>query len=64
MIEIVTEKIKKGMKVSVTSADMQENKVKELKKSIAKGTYEVDASKIVDGIFKEAVRDCLSKEKN
>lgn len=64
MIEIESEQVKELTRIAITSSDIREDKINELKKRIASGTYEVDVSKIVDGILKETIRECLSQEKN
>lgn len=48
-------------KIVDETPDIREDKVAKFKELIAKGEYKPDAANITDGIFKEAIRDELSK---
>lgn len=52
----------KAFQIAKQTPDVREDKIADIKKRIAEGSYQVDSAKIADGIFKEAIRDHLAKE--
>ena len=55
-----SEQMKKAFEIAKNTSAVREDRVAELKAKIEKGTYEVDAGKIADGILMEAVKDVLA----
>lgn len=50
----------KATEIARNTPDVREDKVAEIKKKIADGTYKVDSGKIADGIAREAMRDYMA----
>jgi negative regulator of flagellin synthesis FlgM len=54
--------IKMAKKVVDETPEIREDKVAKFKELIAKGEYKADASKITEGIVKEAIRDEIAQD--
>ena len=52
--------IEKAHKIAMSTSSVREDKIHEIKKRISKEDYKVDTSKVVEGIFKEAIMNKLS----
>lgn len=50
----------KAMEIAKATPSIREDRVAELKQKIQNGTYQIDSSKIADGIMREAVLDQLA----
>jgi len=55
---------KKALDIARNTPDVRADRVAELKKQIAEGTYQVDSGKVADGIMREAILDHLSQREN
>ena len=51
---------KKALNIARNTPDVREDKVADIKKRIAEGSYQVDSGKIADGIMHEAIREHLA----
>jgi len=51
---------KKALEIAMATPDVREDKVADIKKRIAEGTYQIDSGKIADGILREAIFDHLA----
>ncbi len=51
----------KALEIARQTPDVREDKVAELKKRIAAGTYQVDSGKVADGMLREAIREHLAE---
>ena len=50
---------KKAMDIALQTPEVREDRVAELKKRIAEGSYKVDSGKIADGMIRETLFDYL-----
>jgi negative regulator of flagellin synthesis FlgM len=50
----------KALEIARQTPDVREDRVADLKKRIADGTYQIDSGKIADGMLHEAIRDHLA----
>lgn len=51
---------KKAFDIAMSSPEVREDRVAELKARINGGTYKVDSGKVADGMLKEAIQDKLA----
>ena len=58
----ISEARAKAMDIARNTPDVREDRVAEIKKRIADGTYQVDAGAVADGMLREAIKDKLSTE--
>ena len=58
----ISEARAKAMDIARNTPDVREDRVAEIKKRIADGTYQVDAGAVADGKLREAIKDKLSTE--
>lgn len=52
---------KKALDIAKSTPDVREDRVSQIKKKIADGTYKVDSEKTAEGIVAEAIRDHLAE---
>jgi flagellar biosynthesis anti-sigma factor FlgM len=55
---------KKALNIARNTPDVREDKVADIKKRIAEGSYQVDSGKIADGMMHEAIREHLAESEN
>ena len=54
------EAYQKALDIARATPDVREDRVAELKKQIAEGTYKVDSGNIADGMMREAIKEHLA----
>lgn len=52
----------KALEIARNTPDVREDRVADIKRRIADGTYQVDAGAVADGMLREAIKDKLSTE--
>ena len=55
-----SEEIKKAYEIAQNTSPIRQDRVDEIKKKIADGTYEINSGRIADGLLMEAIKDELS----
>ena len=55
-----SEEIKKAYEIAQNTSPIRQDRVDEIKKKIADGTYEINSGRIADGLLMEATKDELS----
>jgi negative regulator of flagellin synthesis FlgM len=58
------EAYQKALDIARATPDIREDRVSDLKKQIADGTYKPDASRIADGMLHEAIKEHLAESDN
>ncbi len=58
------EAYQKALDIAKSTPDIREDRVAELKKQIADGTYKPDAGRIADGMLHEAIKEHLAESDN
>lgn len=56
----MSEAYKKAGEIARATPDVREDRVADIKKRLAEGTYEVDSGKIADGMMREAMLEHLA----
>lgn len=56
----IAESHKKALEIARNTPDVREDRVADIKKRIADGTYQVDSGKVADGMMREAILEHLA----